>query len=116
MRTLVLIFSIAATSLLAPAAFAIDNGKPAPAVTLPELQSGKPFSLSSLNGRVVLLDFWASWCGPCRESLPQYQKMRDAFRRSDFEVVAISLDIVGIRKPVLAMLRSGRLALSKQGT
>jgi thiol-disulfide isomerase/thioredoxin len=73
-------------------AFAAEAGKPAPAVALPELQSGQPFELAALRGRVVLLDFWASWCGPCRESLPLYQKLRDEFPRTDFEVVAVNVD------------------------
>ena len=79
-------------AMLGGTVFAAEPGKPAPAVTLPELQSGQPFELAALRGRVVLLDFWASWCGPCRESLPLYQKLRDEFPRADFEVVAVNVD------------------------
>lgn len=71
---------------------ALEVSKPAPPISLPELKSDQILSLESLRGRVVLLDFWASWCGPCRESLPLYQQLRDEFPRADFEVLAVNLD------------------------
>jgi cytochrome c biogenesis protein CcmG/thiol:disulfide interchange protein DsbE len=48
--------------------------------------------LDSLRGRVVYLDFWASWCVPCRQSFPWMQAMKDAHEREGLTVVAVNLD------------------------
>jgi len=48
--------------------------------------------LKSLHGRVVYLDFWASWCTPCRQSFPWMQAMKDAYEREGLSIVAINLD------------------------
>jgi thiol-disulfide isomerase/thioredoxin len=49
--------------------------------------------LSSLAGKVVLIDFWASWCGPCRAANPSVQKLYKKYKDSGFEVFAVSLDV-----------------------
>jgi len=80
--------SIAFSSLT----FAAGAGEPAPSFSLPNLVTGKSMGLSHYKGRVVYLDFWASWCGPCRESLPQLNTLRNELKRKGFEVVAVNLD------------------------
>lgn len=67
-------------------------GQPAPAVSLPQLSGGGEVSLESLRGKVVYLDFWASWCGPCRISFPQLEQLRNELGAQGFEVLAISVD------------------------
>ena len=62
----------------------------APAVKLPTLQ-GK-FDLEKLHGKVVYLDFWASWCIPCRQSFPWMNEMQARYHDSGLEVVAVNLD------------------------
>ncbi len=66
-------------------------GQPAPAVNLAALPEGT-VSLEALRGKVVYLDFWASWCGPCRVSFPQLDAIRQELGDQGFEVLAISVD------------------------
>jgi thiol-disulfide isomerase/thioredoxin len=71
---------------------AVEVGQAAPKFTLPTLQQGQPTALSQYAGKVVYLDFWASWCAPCRTSFPLLDKMREKFKGQGFDVVAINLD------------------------
>lgn len=67
-------------------------GQAAPAVSLPALSGAGEMSLESLRGKVVYLDFWASWCGPCRVSFPQLEQLRHELGPDGFEVLAINVD------------------------
>lgn len=70
----------------------VNPGNPAPDFTGNDLMTGKPFSLSSLKGKVVLLDFWASWCKPCRASNPHVKALYEKYRKKGFDVVYIASD------------------------
>lgn len=73
------------------AAETIQVGQPAPEISLPD-PSGKVRSLSSLKGKVVLLDFWASWCGPCRKANPHVVEVYNKYKSKGFDVFSVSLD------------------------
>jgi peroxiredoxin len=67
------------------------KGALAPEISLPNA-SGDIVSLSSLRGTVVLIDFWASWCGPCRRESPNMVKLYERYKDSGFEIFGVSLD------------------------
>lgn len=74
------------------AAFAnLAVGNVAPEIALND-PSGKEIKLSSLRGKVVLLDFWASWCGPCRQENPNNVKLYKEYNAKGFEIYGVSLD------------------------
>jgi len=69
---------------------------PAPGSTAPDFAlksaSGRNIRLSELRGQVVLINFWASWCGPCRQELPLLEKLQERYRSAGFTLLAISID------------------------
>ena len=71
---------------------AVEAGQPAPPFTLPSLLQNRETNLQQFKGKVVYLDFWASWCAPCRISFPLLNKLHQKLKSQDFEVVAINLD------------------------
>lgn len=72
---------------------------PAPNVTVVSLANGSTLNLSDLKGKVVLLNFWATWCPPCREEIPSMMKLNSFMAGKPFQMVAISIDEGG--KPTI---------------
>lgn len=69
---------------------ALDAGALASDFELPSAQG--PVKLSKVQGKVIYLDFWASWCGPCRESFPWMNAMQEKYKQKGLQVIAINLD------------------------
>lgn len=68
-----------------------SEGQPAPDFTLNDV-SGKPVSLSSFKGKITLIDFWASWCGPCRAENPHVVAAYEQYHDKGFDILGVSLD------------------------
>jgi peroxiredoxin len=98
--------SLLMTTGVSPVAFAdsvasiaqrgvVKSGDPAPNFQLRDME-GRIVSLSDLRGKVVLLNFWATWCGPCRVEMPAMERLYRTYDRKDFEILAVSTDAQGV--------------------
>ena len=72
----------------------IEEGGDAPNFTLKNLE-GKEVSLNEFRGKYVLLNFWATWCGPCKIEMPSLETLYQRFKNKNFEMLAISNDMYG---------------------
>jgi cytochrome c biogenesis protein CcmG/thiol:disulfide interchange protein DsbE len=96
-RTIVLLLrAVAFAGLLAHTAFGAEPprpkiGGPAPKLELVDLD-GAPLGLALLGGKVVIVDFWATWCPPCRSQVPRFVELLAKYGKQGLEVVGISLD------------------------
>jgi peroxiredoxin len=90
MRLAAILF-LAVQCAFAPPAHAIAEGEPAPPFDA-KLTDGSTFTLSAAAGKVVVLNFWATWCAPCRAEMPAIDAYYRRHRAEGLEVVAISMD------------------------
>ena len=90
--TVVLFFVLSQKQRFTP----VVAGNKAPDFTLPDLK-GNPVSLNGFKGKVVFLNFWATWCKPCEEEMPSMQLLYNALKSQNqpFEIVAVSIDSEG---------------------
>jgi len=115
-------------STLARAAGALEADElppaEAPSFKLP-LHDGKTLDLSQYKGKVVLLNFWATWCPPCRDEEPSLRQLASTVDRSKFELVAVSVDddwpvidnyFAGVAPPYTVVLDRGAEVSQQYGT
>jgi cytochrome c biogenesis protein CcmG, thiol:disulfide interchange protein DsbE len=88
-RHIVSLAALAGNAIAMPA-LALEIGQSAPELTA--TGPAGPVSLAALKGKVVYLDFWASWCGPCRQSFPWMAEMQSRYRAKGLHVLAVNLD------------------------
>ncbi len=89
MKSIVVIVALVLTCFCVNAQVKINQT--APEISLPGVNDS-PISLSSFKGKVVLIDFWASWCGPCRATIPSVIQLYDKYKGNGFEVLGVSID------------------------
>ena len=79
-------------ALAAAAALAVNEGEKAPDFTLPAIDGGSQVKLSDFRGKVVLVDFWATWCAPCIGALPEMQDLARKMKGQPFAIVGVDTD------------------------
>jgi len=102
---------VPAPSSLEPLFTALAMNRPAeppeaPDFTLPDLE-GRPVRLREFRGKLVLLNFWATWCPPCRLEMPSMERLYQTFKQTAFAMVAVSIDRQGVQvvKPFMEELQ-----------
>ena len=85
----ILLIGLAATGCTA--APQQGSRQPAPDFNLKTLD-GKTLQLSALRGKVVLLDFWATWCPPCKAEIPHFKELHDQYKAKGLEIIGVALD------------------------
>lgn len=70
----------------------LDAQDTAPPLSGIAINTGEQISLETYHGKVVFVDFWASWCPPCLDSLPAYDRIRREISHEDFEIIAVNVD------------------------
>jgi cytochrome c biogenesis protein CcmG/thiol:disulfide interchange protein DsbE len=84
-------------------------GKPAPDFSLSDLND-KPYRLSDFRGKVVFLNFWATWCKPCREEMPSMEILNKNFEKDGLVILAVSIDRVTTTKDIPPFVKGMNLS------
>ena len=100
-------YSASPTQPKKPVIVAGEIGSRLPEFSVKDLQ-GHPLSSTDLRGKVVLVDFWATWCQPCKKEMPSYQKLLDRYGSEGFAVVGLKFDTMAdTEDPVLFAKKIG---------
>ncbi len=91
MRKLTIIYIL--TLMFSIQSFAIVKiGQPVPDFSLPDIFTGKTYTMKDFKGKIVLLNLWASWCTGCKAEMPEFYRLQKELEGKDFIIVAISID------------------------
>jgi cytochrome c biogenesis protein CcmG, thiol:disulfide interchange protein DsbE len=82
--------AVALSAAMVSSAWALEPGQAAPSLELSG--AGAPVNLAQLRGKVVFVDFWASWCGPCKQSFPWMNEMQAKYGAKGLQIVGVNLD------------------------
>jgi peroxiredoxin len=91
-----------------PASAKIEVGSPGPAYSARSM-TGDSVSLAGLRGKVVLLNAWATWCGPCRKEIPELRAIHDTYRARGLELVGVSVDADGSDQAIQDFVREFKM-------
>ena len=109
-RTIYAIIFLFSGVMLIYSSFTVSNVNAEDQIVAPDYSAvtleGKPVSLSDLNGKVVLINVWATWCEPCREEMPDLQRLQNEFVDDEFVVVGVSIDEKGSLENMKKFLQS----------
>lgn len=86
----------------------VEVGQPAPAYDAMSM-TGTPVSLAGLKGKVVLLNVWATWCGPCRKEIPELRAIHTTFKDRGLEVIGVSVDAEGSDDAIREFLKEFKM-------
>ena len=73
-------------------AFCLETGQTLPHFSLKDLRSGHLIQSDDFKGKVIYIDFWATWCAPCIEGLPKLDKLQNSFSKENFQIVTINVN------------------------
>lgn len=89
-RSAIIVGSVVFFSFISTA-WALGTGAKAPEIGLKDT-AGRPVAIADLRGKVVLVDFWASWCAPCKQELPVLEKLYAKYKGQGLEIVGVNID------------------------
>lgn len=90
-RVPAMVMTLAAVSICVGTADAAEKNSPAPDFTLPT-QNNETVSLAAFKGKAVIVNFWASWCKPCRKEIPELNNIYEKYKAQGFNIVGINID------------------------
>ncbi|HBB88449.1 MAG TPA: TlpA family protein disulfide reductase [Blastocatellia bacterium] len=104
--------------LIAPLSAPAQSSRPAPALQLKNIQ-GRTFRLADYKGKVVLINFWATWCPPCRTEIPELIKWQREHRRDGLQIIGVTFPpqrLAEVRRFARKMKMNYELALGTKAT